>query len=186
MQLWELPQSAVFGGKTYDFHGDYRDILEIFSYFQNPDLPEYFRWVIALTLFYKEPVPEQHMLEAAQYLSWFIRCGHDEPGTQQPKLLDWEQDAPEIIADVNKVAGQEIRSLPFLHWWTFLSWFHAIGDGQLSGLVSIREKLHRGKKLECWEREYYQRNRDRINLRKKYSASELAEQERLKKLLEGS
>ena len=52
-----------------------------------------------------------------------------------------------------------------------------------SGLVSIRDKLARGKKLEGWEKEFYQRNRDKVNLRKKYSASELAEQERLQILL---
>lgn len=183
MELWQLPQSAVFDGKTYGIHADYRDILEIFSYLQNPDLPESFRWTIALALFYEDPIPESCTAEAAQYLSWFIRCGQDEPKTPSPQLLDWEQDATEIIADVNKVAGQEIRSLPFLHWWTFLSWFHAIGEGQLSNLVSIRDKLSRGKKLEGWEKEFYQRNRERVNLRKKYSASELAEQERLQKLL---
>ena len=73
MELWKLPQSVEFGGKTYEIHADFRDILEIFSYLQNPDLPESFRWTIALALFFKEPIPEQHTLEAAQYLSWFIR-----------------------------------------------------------------------------------------------------------------
>ena len=183
MELWQLPQSAVFGGKTYAIHADYRDILEIFTYLQDPDLPESFRWSIALALFYEQPIPEQYLEEAARYLSWFIRCGQEEPKKQTPKLLDWEQDAQEIIADVNKVAGQEIRSLPFLHWWTFLSWFHGIGEGQLSNLVSIREKLARGKKLESWEKEFYSQNRHKVDLRKKYSASELAEQERLQKLL---
>ena len=183
MDLWQLPQSAVFGGKTYAIHADYRDILEIFTYLQDPDLPESFRWIIALALFYDQPIPEQHLEEAARYLSWFVRCGQEEPKKQIPKLLDWEQDAQEIIADVNKVAGIEIRSLPFLHWWTFLSWFHGIGEGQLSNLISIREKLARGKKLESWEKEFYGQNRHKVELRKKYSASELAEQERLQKLL---
>ena len=184
MELWYLPQSVSLGGKTYGFHADYRDILELFSYFQDPDLPESFRWTIALALFYEDPIPENCTAEAAQYLSWFIRCGQEEPKQQKLPLLDWEQDAACIIADVNKVAGQEIRGLPFLHWWTFLSWFHAIGEGQLSTLLSIRDKLSRGKKLEGWEKEFYQHNRDRVTLRKKYSASELAEQERLQKLLQ--
>ena len=183
MDLWQLPDRVEIGGKTYGFHGDFRDILEIFAYLQDQDLPESFRWTIALALFYEAPIPEEHTAEAAQYLSWFIRCGQEEPKKQTPKLLDWEQDAQEIIADVNKVAGQEIRSLPFLHWWTFLSWFHAIGEGQLSNLVSIREKLSRGKKLEGGEKEFYGQNRNKVDLRKKYSASELAEQERLQKLL---
>ena len=55
--------------------------------------------------------------------------------------------------------------------------------GQLSALVSIRDKLVRGKKLEKWEQEYYRKNKDKVDLKKRYSAEELAEQERLKKLL---
>jgi len=181
--LWQLPDYAMIGGKRYAIHPDYRDILEIFSYLQDPDLPESFRWQIALALFYDEPIPEEDTLEAAEFLSRFVSGGREESQEPGPKLLDWEQDAPEIVADVNKVAGQEIRSLPYVHWWTFLSWFHAIGEGQLSMLLSVREKLHRGKPLEGWEKDYYRRNRSRVNLRKKYSASELAEQERLQNML---
>ncbi len=88
-----------------------------------------------------------------------------------------------IVADVNKVAGVEVRAVEFLHWWTFMAYFHAIGEGQLSTLVSIRDKLRRGKKLEKWEQEYYRKNKDKVDLKKHYSAEELAEQERLKKLL---
>ena len=73
--------------------------------------------------------------------------------------------------------------MEFLHWWTFMAYFHAIGEGQLSTLVSIRDKLRRGKKLEKWEQEYYRKNKDKVDLKKHYSAEELAEQERLKKLL---
>ena len=87
------------------------------------------------------------------------------------------------VADVNKVAGTEIRAIPFLHWWTFMAYFNAIGEGQLSTLVSIRDKLRRGKKLEKWEQEYYRKNKERVDLRKRYSAEELAEQQRLKMLL---
>ena len=85
---------------------------------------------------------------------WFINCGDTETTRKAPKLMDWEQDARAIVADVNKVAGMEIRALTYLHWWTFLSWFHAIGEGQLSTVVSIRDKLRRGKKLEQWEKEH--------------------------------
>ena len=49
--------------------------------------------------------------------------------------------------------------------------------------VSIRNKLNRGKKLEKWEQEYYKRNKNQVEMQKKCSASELAEQERLQKLL---
>lgn len=180
--LYQLPVTAEIGGRTYHIHADFRDILEIFSFLSDPDLPESLRWRIALALFYEEELNESDRDEASRFFSFFLENGrHDtKPG---PKLLDWEQDAPAIIADVNKVAGQEIRALPFVHWWTFLAWFNAIGEGQLSTLVSIRDKLARGKKLEGWEKEYYRQNKDRVDMKKRYSAEELAEQQRLKRLL---
>ena len=182
LSLWQLPTTAQIGGREYQISTDYRDILEIFSYLGDPDLPEFIRWEVALTLFYDGPIPEEDQPQAAEYLCFFITAGagEEQPG---PRLLDWEADAPAIIADVNKAAGKEIRSVPYIHWWTFLSWFHAIGEGQLSTLVSIRQKLQKGKKLEGWEKEFYRENKKRVDLPKKYSAKELAEQERLKALL---
>lgn len=183
MTGWELPTRAVVGGKSYEIHADYRDVLEIFSYFENPDLPEYIRWQVALALFFEGEIPKAHQQEAMEYLSLFLTCGKPDKGKWEAKLLDWEQDALMIVADVNKVAGQEIRALPFLHWWSFLAWFHAIGEGQLSTVVSIRDKLRRGKALEKWEKDFYRENKDKVDLKKRYSAQELLERERLKKLL---
>lgn len=182
MSPWNLPTSVVIGGREYPIHADYRDILEIFAYLDDPDQPEYIRWQIALALFYDGEIPPAHMQEAMEYLSDFISCGSRD-GKPGPKLLDWEQDAQMIVADVNKVAGTEIRAVEFLHWWTFLAYFNAVGEGQLSTLVSIRDKLRRGKKLEKWEQEFYRENKSRVDFKKKYSAEDLAEQERLKKLL---
>lgn len=183
MTGWELPTSAVIGGKSYQLHADYRDVLEIFLYLDDPDLPEYLRWQIALALFFEEKIPQAHRQEAMEYLAAFITCGRTENNKPGVKLLDWEQDAPMIVADVNKTAGQEIRALPFVHWWTFLSWFNAIGEGQLSTVVSIREKLLKGKKLDKWERDFYRENKQLVDMKKRYSSQELEEQARLKKLL---
>lgn len=182
MTSWFLPEIAEIGGKTYQINTDFRDVLEIMQYLEDPDRPEYLRWMIAVALFYEGDIPLEHQSEAMEYLADFISCGEKDtkPG---PKLLDWEQDAQAIIADVNKVASTEIRAVQYMHWWTFLSYFQAIGEGQLSTVVSIRDKLRRGKPLEKWEQDYYRKNKERIDLRKRYSAEELAEQERLKKLL---
>lgn len=182
MSQWSLPATAVIGGAEYSINADFRDILEIFHYLENPDLPEYLRWQIALALFYEGEIPAEHQQEAMEYLSSFVSCGQGQ-GKTGPKLLDWDQDAQMIVADVNKAAGTEIRAIPFLHWWTFMAYFNAIGEGQLSTMVSIRDKLRRGKKLEKWEQEYYRRNKEKVDLKTRYSAQELAEQERLKRLL---
>lgn len=185
MTPWNLPETAEIGGTAYKLNTDFRDILEILGYLNDPDRPEYLRWRIAIALFYEGNIPQEHQFEAMQYLSSFISYGEIDNSTPGSKLMDWDQDALLIVADVNKVAGCEVRSLPYLHWWTFLSYFQAIGEGQLSTIVSIRDKLRKGKKLEKWEQDYYRENKSRVEFKKKYSATELAEQERLKKLLDG-
>lgn len=184
--LYALPVSARIGEREYPIHADYRDILEIFSYLEDPSLPENIRWQIALALFYEGEIPPVDTQAAAEFLASFMAGGeHPRQEKPAPKLFHWQQDAPAIIADINRVAGQEIRGQKFIHWWTFLSWFHAIGEGQLSALVSIRDKLSRGKKLEDWEKDFYRQNKARVDLPKRYSSEELAEQARLNRLLDG-
>ncbi len=181
---WQLPERVEFDGKIYDIHCDFRDILEIFSYFSDPDLPDFLKWQIGLALFYEQSVPEEHQVQAMEYMSLFLSGGKAREQQAGPQLIDWEQDADLIAADINKAAGTEIRSLPFLHWWTFLSWFHAIGEGQLSTVVSIRSKLSSGKKLENWEKEFYRENKSRVELKKRCSRQELQQKNALEQILQ--
>lgn len=185
LSRWQLPQKAVIGGKEYAIRGDFRNVLQVIAYLGDTRFPEYFRWRMALALFYEGELLRKDHQQAMEYLGWFIRGGAEEEPRQEQALLDWEQDADLIVADVNAVSGQEIRACEFLHWWTFLSWFHAIGDGQLATVVRIRGKLRRGQKLEPWEKEYYLRNKSRVDMKRRYTPEELAQKEKLKKLLEG-
>lgn len=182
MNLWSLPTSVDIGGKTYQINADFRDVLEIIGILNDSSRPEFLRWQIAIGLFYDREIPKRFQKEAMEYLSSFISYGSDDkkPG---PKLIDWNQDAQIIVGDVNKVAGMEIRSTRFLHWWTFLSYFYSVGEGQLSTIVSIRSKKKRGKKLEKWEETYYRENRDRIDFKKAKTAADLAAQDYFNKWL---
>lgn len=180
--LWELPTSLEVAGVRYPIHGDFRDVLDIFGVLQDASLPEFIRWYTALALFYEGEIPLEHRQEAATVMADFFRAGQEESGGDVC-LLDWQQDAPLIAADINKAAGQELRALPFVHWWTFLGWFHTIGEGQLSRVVTIRDKLRRGKKLEDHEREFYRVNRSLVDRKKQHSPEEQAVRERLQKLL---
>jgi hypothetical protein len=180
--LYRLPTEKTMGTQTYTLRADYRNILDIFGCLEDRSMPEHIRWLTALALFYEPEVAPEHRQEAMEYLAYFLRCGEAE-GQPGPKLLDWQQDCGAIIAGVNRVAGQEVRLLPFVHWWTFLSWFHAMGEGQLSTVVSIRDKLYRGQKLSDWEKEFYRQNKQRVDLKPRYTADEIAEQNRLKEML---
>lgn len=173
MNLWKLPRKHTIGGTPYDLNTDYRDILEIIEHLNNEAEPEFIRWRIAVALFYEQDVPENHMQEAMEYLAEFISAGtaDKKPG---PKLLDWAQDAQMIVSGINKVAGKEIRAVEYLHWWTFISLFQEVGEGQLSTIVSIRHKRATGKKLEKWEQEYYNENRDKVDFQKPIDPEEEA------------
>ena len=158
MDVYKLPEAACIGGREYPIDTDFRLCLRLLRQLEESPLPEVLRWQVAVTAFFLEPVPEAHLQEAMEFLANFLTGGQttEKPG---PKLLDWGLDAPAIMAGVNRVAGMELRSLPKLHWWTFLSFFHSIGEGQLSLLVGIRDKLRRGQKLESFEQEFYRENR---------------------------
>lgn len=181
MDLWALPEEATLGGKQYPHKTDYRQILKLMTVLSDEARPVRLRWLTALAYFYERPVPPHLEQEAMAYLSDFLSCG--EQGAPGPKLLDWQADAPEIIADINAVAGREVRSLEYLHWWSFLSFFHGIKEGRLSTLVTIRDKLRRGKKLEPHEQEFYIRNKSKVRLRAPESPSDTAHRQALEALL---
>ena len=165
MDGYVLPERAVLGGREFEMDTDFRLCLRLLCFLEESPLPEDLRWRVAVAAFFREPVPEPLLPEAMQYLAGFLSGGRqaEKPG---PKLLDWQLDAPAIIAGVNRVAGLEVRSLPKLHFWSFLSFFHGIGEGQLSLLVGIREKLRKGQKLEPAEQTFYRENRAWVRMEK--------------------
>lgn len=182
MNIWGLPKTACIGGVEYPINADFRDVLEVIGYLNDTSRPEYLRWQIAIGLFFEGDIPEEQNREAMEYLAEFIRYGETEtrPG---PKLMDWEQDAQIILGDMNKVAGKDVRDTAFLHWWSFLSYFYGIGEGQLSTIVSIRSKKRRGKKLEKWEEEFYKSNKSRIDFKAPKTPEASAAQEYFSKWL---
>ena len=180
--LWSLPEELAVGGRKLPIRGDFRNVLQVMAVLEDSRFPLFYRWHRALALFYREPVPQALEYEAMEAMADFIRCGA--PDTPGPKLLDWQQDASLIIADVNRAAGQELRSCPFVHWWTFLSWFHAIGQGQLSAVVTIRKKLAARQKLEAWEQDFYRQNKATVDLKAPLTPAEQAEKDRLNRLLD--
>lgn len=185
MTAYDLPTSLFIGEVEYQIRYNWRAVLDILSACADPELDEQGKALCLLQIFYPdwETIPVERLKEACQKASEFIDCGQIDDGKPKPKMIDWEQDAPIIIPEINKVAGKEVRLEPGVHWWTFFGWFMGIGEGQLATLVSIRNKINRGKKLEKWEQEYYRENKSRVDFQKRYSAEELAEQERLKRLL---
>lgn len=168
----ELPTVATIGKSEYAINADFRDIFDIVCRMADPNADDVTLYV-CMALFYDdfETMPKEFYGDAAEWMVEFINCGEkdDKP---QPKTIDWEQDMSMIIADINSMIREDVRNKPFLHWWTFISFFNGIGEGQLSTIVSIREKIRKGKKLDQWEREFYRKNREKVDFQKKYSTAD--------------
>ena len=97
--------------------------------------------------------------------------------------MDWEQDAPIIIPAINRVQGMEIRSVPYMHWWTFLGAYMEIGECLYSQIIHVRQKKISHKKLDKWEKDFYNANKDIIDLKKKISEEQRAEKAAIEKWL---
>ena len=167
---WGLPMQAVIEDRVYEIHTDYRDILELLRWLDGtaaPELDRGERWYVAMRLFYPDfaAMPRQDWQAATRFLTRFLSAGRPEPDHAAPRLMDWQQDAPLIAAGIQQATGQDVRALPYLHWWGFLSAFDAIGDGTFATVVAIRDKLRRGKKLEGWELDFYRTHRAAVDLR---------------------
>lgn len=172
-----LPETLTVVGREYPIRADFRDVINILTAFNDPDLSEYEKACVCLECLYKS-VPDDAE-EALKQAAWFIDGG--EPVAESKlRLMDWEQDEKMIIASVNRVAGYEVRTADFLHWWTFLGYFYEIGEGRFSMIVGLRAKMARGKELTKEEREFIRENRDMVKLKERRTAEEEAELERLR------
>lgn len=185
--IYRIPYDLEVGGELWEIRTEYRIILDIIQRLQDEEEHPQVRVYVALSMFYVnfERMEQPLYQEAAEQMMWFIACGEEDDGRPGHKLIFWDHDANMIAADINKAAGREIRGPEPLHWWTFMGLFSAIGEGQLSTVVSIRDKLARGKKLDKWEQEFLARNKRKVIPKKKRTAEEQAEIDRLNALIDG-
>lgn len=185
--VWELPTSLDIGGVGFSIRTDFRVILDILNYFSDPEYEPDEQTAICIRILYEdwEKIPPELYEEATEKARWFIDAGMTNDGKPKPRTMDWEQDAPLIISAVNHVTGHEIRAVPYMHWWTFVGAYMEIGTSLYSTVVSIRQKKLKHKKLEKQEQEFYNANKDLVDLKRRYTEEEKAEQERLKEMLGG-
>lgn len=182
--IYDLPTELDVQGVMYEIRSDYRPILDIIEAMNDPDLSDQDRAYIALDIFFPgfDEMPPEHYEEAIRLCCWFINGGEEERKKKGPTLMSWEQDFKIIVAPINRVFGNDIRSVPYdyekntggVHWWTVLGCFNEIGDCLFAQVVGIRDKKARGKKLDKQDQEFYRKNRDLVDLKQKYTAEENA------------
>lgn len=186
MNPYELPTSLTVGGVDFAIRTDYRDILTILISQSDPELGPDEKMAVMLQVLYKdwEKITPGMLEEAVNRAVEFIDCGQEDDGRNHPRLIDWEQDADMIIPAVNRITNQEIRAVPYMHWWTFWGAYLEIGECLLSSVIGIRAKKAKGKKLEKYEREFYNENKKLIDLQARLTDEEKQQKAALEKWLD--
>ena len=159
--IGELPKSLEVGEQEWDIRTDYRIILRIFEAMEDNELTDSEKLYVALDLIFVDfnKMPKNLYQEAYEKASKFMECHDRSENKKNPKLIDWGKDEHMIFPAINAVAGCEVRSLEYMHWWTFLGYFESVDNESLwSFVLSIRQKRTSGKKLEKYEQDFYRKN----------------------------
>lgn len=164
--MYELPTVIEIEDRSYKIRkrGDYRMVLDVFAILEDYTITQSERIISALIIFYEDfnslddVIGIDNLEELVREMYNFFNAGKPEGKTVNRKLIDWESDSSMIVSAINKVAGKEIRGEDYIHWWTFISWYMAIGESTLSTVVRLREKTLKGTPLEKWERDFKRDN----------------------------
>lgn len=191
--IGKLPESLTVAGVDYPIRSDYRNVLQVFEAFQDPELEEVEKWIVAIYLLFENFRDAENVFsavkegfdfaDAQKQISWFISAGQPEKKILELPVYNWKKDEQMIFSAVNKVAGRETRELEYLHWWTFLGYFNEIGEGNFSFIVGIRDKLSRGKKLEKHEKEFLAKNKELVKLELPKTKEQMEQEAEYKALL---
>lgn len=160
--LGMLPQTLNINGRAYKIRPDYRDILQIIAAFGDKELSDEEKAYVCLKRLFvaMESIPKSDYQDAYEAAVTFIEC-HISDRKPSPKVVNWEKDEQLIFPAINKVAGMEVRAVPYMHWWTFLGYFQSIDREDIWGFIlTIRQKRAKGKKLEKYEKDFLNANRD--------------------------
>ena len=170
--MFDLPIAITIGDKQFPIRnkGDYRMVLDCFATLNDMELDEKSRTIACLIIFYDGMKSEDDLyslgdLEAAiKGMFSFFELNNQSIGAKSKhKLVDWEKDEQLIVSAINNTAKMEVRAVPYMHWWTFMGYYSAIGECPLATIIGIRDKIARGKKLEKYEKEYRKNNPQYFN-----------------------
>lgn len=175
--LGQLPTSLNVNGRRYDINTDFRVVLRIIAAYSDDELTDQEKVYVCLRNLYKDldRIPTDDYAAAYEEAMHFIEC--EQPQSKHSAaVVSWEKDEQLIFAAINKVAGQEVRRLDYLHWFTFMGFFQGISPEDTYGYVlMLRQKKARGKKFEKHETEFWQHNRDICVMNKRAGTAQKAE-----------
>lgn len=184
-----LPYSVNINGIDYKIREkcEHRIVLKVIRLLNDVELDEHSKIKCALYNFYQEIYDRINATDDIDetLVDWVISedcipfitemyniIGQEEEQNSakrydddKPNVMDWEHDYKLIAPAVNRVLGYEIRDPnKYTHWYTFIGAYMEIGDCYFAQVMNIRNKKIKGKKMDEFDREFYQEHMEDVNL----------------------
>jgi Bacteriophage Gp15 protein. len=181
--IGELPKTLTVDKFEYDICSDFRPALRSIMAFEDSEISAEAKFQILLINTYGEDNIPNDTEEAIRQAIWFLDCGKEPDeqgeGKKSPRLMSWAKDEQLIFSSINKKAGYSVRQCEYLHWWDFVGLFLEPCESFFSQVLAIRAKRAKGKKLEKYEKDFYEQNKDIVDLK-----TSKQEQDEIEKILQ--
>lgn len=173
--IYNLPTSVEIDGIGYEIRSDYRAVLDILTALSDNDLKNAEKINVLLNIFYGDEIPE-NIGEAVQKCFGFISRNQPESDSRStaPRLMDWQKDFNFIADAIMLKCGVDVRSVSYMHWWTFVGYYLNIGDCFFAQIISLRKKLKKNQKLDAIDKEFYRDNKQIVDLPERLTAEDAA------------
>jgi hypothetical protein len=151
---------------------DYRIVKKTIRALKDNSLENDEKIRIALIVFYENYKEIKDAEDAMMQMYSIIDCVNEykkspnlKPQQPKPAIMDWDYDWDIIAPEINRVLGYDIRTpKKYTHWWTAIGAYRSIsGESTFKTVITIRHKKQKGKKLEQWEKEFYEENREMVD-----------------------
>lgn len=163
-----LPKTLFVKDKEYKIQTDFRIYLSILQLFEDNEISQFDKVDIMLRCIYDDcdfDDLEEAFNEAKKFLDRQSNS-KKEDFSSTPIMFSWTQDIHLIMDAILKVNnGVDIREKEYVHWWTFLGMFNSITESTFTEVLRIRHKISFVEKMTDQEKEFYNNNRDLIDLK---------------------
>lgn len=163
---WELPESLRVGQKEWPIRSDFCTALDCMVVLEANDLEEVEKAEFVCRILYpnwQEIFESGCFQEAVEAAFSFLDGGRPKKTKEESaadpagRVMSWTEDAAMIFDAINKRRQIDVRKEK-PHWWTFLGYYLEIDESLFSTVLSLRQKLRDGKKLDKYEKEFVSKN----------------------------
>lgn len=161
----KLPTKIKVNNNIYDINYDFRTAINILLAFEDNELTESEKVYIMIKNLYKNEIPDEDYIEAANKAVKFIDGGNnDRTENKEKRIYSFKKDGNYIFSGINQTHNINLSEQPNLHWWVFLSLFMDMSPECTFGELIYYRKRKMENKLTKEEKEQYKKIKKLVDL----------------------